>query len=81
MEKDFDKVFRDHIEGQTVNTAVSFPPYGDWNIPSDERYYGNGLVFSNGYMILYHGGGCSGEDCNTTFIVDDNGKLVARNDW
>jgi len=79
--ENFYEAFEKYIKGQKVVSPASYAPYGNRNIPDDQRYYGDGMVFENGYMILYHGGGCSGEDCNTTFIVDGKGKLIARNDW
>ena len=77
----FFDAFNAYIKGQTVKESISINPYGDMNIPLEERYYGQGMSMNNGYKILYHGGGCSGEDCNTTFIVDPDNSLVARNDW
>ena len=49
--------------------------------PSEQNFYGEGLIFSNGYKMISHGGGCSGEDCNVTFIVSPEDKLVAKLNW
>ena len=79
---DFNKVFEEFIVGQTISGYASYTPYGQ-NISPDvsERYFGEGLILENDYKIVYHGGGCSGEDCNTTFIIDQEDHLVARSDW
>jgi hypothetical protein len=77
----FAEAFEKHIKGQTVVDCISISPFGDINKPMGQRYYGNGLKFSNGYKILHYGGGCSGEDCNTTFIVDENDNLVDTMNW
>lgn len=66
------------IIGQKVISEYEVAPFGDYNLPSDERYYGYGLSFENGYKMIHYGGGCSGEDCNNTYIIDPNDKLIAR---
>jgi hypothetical protein len=81
-ELSFYDAFDTYIKDQTVVGQASYPPFGNKISPDvAKRYYGEGIIFENGYKILYYGGGCSGEDCNTTFIVDDNDVLIARNDW
>lgn len=75
------EAFNTYILGQKVQSNYFIHAYGDYDLPSDERYYGDGLVFENGYKILSHGGGCSGEDCNTSFIIGPDNKLVAKNNW
>lgn len=77
----FSIAFEKYIMGQKVLSSACYPPYGNYDKPFDQRYYGNGMLFQNGYTILYFGGGCSGEDCNTTFIVDPEGNLIARDNW
>jgi hypothetical protein len=78
---DFSIVFNKYIKNQKIKEQISIYAYGDYNLPIEERYYGNGVELDNGYKILYYGGGCSGEDCNTTFIVDDKNKLIAKETW
>ena len=79
---DFFEAFNTYIKGQTVKDYFSVAPYGQSISPDvAKRYFGEGIVLENGYKLLQYGGGCSGEDCNTSFIVDDEGVLVARNDW
>ena len=48
-----------------------------------EPYYAyvEGIKFENGYVWASHGGGCSGEDCNQTFIISPDNKFVAGFDW
>lgn len=79
---DFFEAFNQYIKGQVVKDYFSVNAYGDKKILDvAERYYGEGVEMENGYKLLSYGGGCSGEDCNVSFIVDDEGILVARNDW
>ena len=78
---DFNEAFNKHIKGFRVLTTESVAPYGDQNVDPEERFYGDGMRMENGYKILYFGGGCSGEDCNTTFIVSPDNKLIARENW
>jgi len=80
-EVDFFDAFNTYIKGQSVKDYISIAPYGDRNVSVEERYYGDGIVLENGYKLLQYGGGCSGEDCNTSFIVDDEDVLIARNNW
>ena len=79
---DYFDTFNEFIKGQVVKDYFSVPPYGQSisELPR-ERYYGDGIECENGYKMITFGGGCSGEDCNTSFIIDDQGVLVARNDW
>ncbi len=48
-----------------------------------EPYYAyiEGIRFENGYVWASHGGGCSGDDCNQTFIISPDNKFVAGFDW
>ena len=79
---DYYEAFDQFIRGQIVNDYISVPPFGDKNTPDvANRFYGDGIVLENGYKLLQYGGGCSGEDCNTSFIVDDQDELIARNNW
>lgn len=79
---DFFEAFNTYIKGQTIKEYVSYPPYGQSISPDvAERYFGEGVECANGYKMITYGGGCSGEDCNTTFIIDDKDVLIARNDW
>lgn len=75
--KAFQDAMENHIHGQKVVKAVSYPPYGDDKQP----FYGDGLEFENGYKYISFGGGCSGEDCNTTYIIDNEDKMVAVFLW
>jgi len=72
----FDTTFNKFIKGQVVQSMTSM--YGmSYDIPHDKRYEGQGIIFENGYKVYQYGGGCSGEDYNTAYIVDPNGKLLA----
>ncbi len=77
----FNEAFDKYIKNNIAIDYVSIPAYGDLNKPHDERFYGSGIVTEDGYKMLNHGGGCSGEDCNVIFIVDYNDKIVARKDY
>ena len=74
----YHEAFDKYIKNQTIKNHYQVYPYGNHDLPFEERYYGYGVELENGYKILYFGGGCSGEDCNYSFIVDDNDKLISR---
>jgi hypothetical protein len=38
------------------------------------------VTFENGYKVASYGGGCSGEDCNTSWIVDRSNNIIATMD-
>lgn len=78
---DFFTAFEKHIKGQPVKEYVSYPVYGDYNLPMEERHYGDGIKCKNGYQMISHGGGCSGEDCNTTFILSPRNKIISVRNW
>lgn len=74
----YHEAFELFIKGQKALRQVSIPAFGDHTKPHDQRYYGDGIEFENGYAALAYGGGCSGHDCNTYFIVDlKTDRLVA----
>lgn len=77
----FHEAFEQFIKGKVITGTYSYPAYGDHNKPCGERFYGEGIQCANGYKMLHHGGGCSGEDCNTSYIVDDKDNLVAFENW
>ena len=81
QKQDFWNNFKQNIQNQPIKDWYSEPAYGNNNLPHEERYYGEGFVLENGYKILFHGGGCSGEDCNTTFIISPENKMVAALNW
>ena len=77
----FYEAFDLYIKGQVVKGWRSYVPFGNRDKPYDERYYGNGVEFENGYKLISYGGGCSGEDCNTSFIIDAKDNLIAVAGW
>lgn len=79
MEK-FTEAFAKYIIGHKCIARAYKEPYGDYALPAEERYYGNGAEYDNGYKVFAFGGGCQGEDCNTLYLVDPQGKLIAKED-
>jgi hypothetical protein len=77
----FSDAFNKYIKGKEIKEEISVPPYGDYAVPVEDRFYGTGVLVKGGYKYLSHGGGCSGEDCNTTFIVSPKNKVIAFNNW
>jgi hypothetical protein len=78
----FSEAFDNHIKGQVVSGRYSDRPLckrGD----NFEPYYAyvDGVRFDNGWSYANHGGGCSGEDCNTTFIISPDNKVVSLEEW
>jgi hypothetical protein len=73
--------FIQFIKGKTVLEYYSVDPYGDRNLPDEERYYGDGIIVEGNYKMISHGGGCSGEDCNMSFILSPYDKIIAKRDW
>lgn len=77
----FHEAFNQHIKGKVIKDFVSFSPFGDNNAPVAERFYGEGIETVDGYKFISYGGGCSGEDCNTQFIVSPENKLMATDSF
>jgi len=73
-QRSYQEVFDSNIKGQIVVGEDFLPAY-------KSEFYGSGLIFENGYKIYYYGGGCSGEDCNETFIVSPNNELISKREW
>jgi hypothetical protein len=69
------------IKGQVAKGQRSYAPFGDKDKPYNDRFYGDGIEFENGYKLISYGGGCSGKDCNTSFIIDDQNNLIAVDNW
>jgi len=77
----FNEAFDLYIKGQTAKCVRAYAAYGNRDKPYDERFYGEGVEFANGYKLISYGGGCSGEDCNTSFIIDNEDNLIATDNW
>ncbi len=78
MNQEFMDAFDKYIKGQVVKTIVEVPYK---NVTGLTPPHGEGLEFENGYKYISYGGGCSGNDCNTVYIVGPDEKLVASYDW
>ena len=74
---DFREAFIKYVQNQKIVDWVSYDPYGSEARP----FYGDGVVLENGYKYISFGGGCSGEDRNTTYIVSDKDEVVATINW
>lgn len=74
---EFHEAFNKFIKGQKVKEHANEPyKSGDFSAA-----HGEGMLFENGYKYIAYGGGCSGMDCNTHYIVDPEGNTVASYDW
>jgi hypothetical protein len=74
----FNEAFDMYIKGQIAIGQYYVSEFGDHKLPPEERFYGNGIVFENGYKYLAYGGGASGEDYNVEYIVSPDDKLIAK---
>ena len=77
--KNFDDLFELEEEQKLLTFTEAFEKYVKGQIIMSDA--GDGIILKNGYKYEHFGGGCSGEDCNTTYIFDPDGKLVAKEDW
>ncbi|MCK9416023.1 hypothetical protein M0Q97_05120 [Candidatus Dojkabacteria bacterium] len=81
----YGEAFDKYINGQKVTGNYSNYPLmwqsREKNWRDYYAYIDSGLRFENGYSFVSHGGGCSGEDCNSSFIIDPNNKIIASVDW
>lgn len=76
----YPEAFEKYIaNNKVVGRYWDMPVFGDDNKPY--YTYVEGIKFENGYVWASHGGGCSGEDCNQTFIISPDNKFVAGFDW
>ena len=78
---EFNTAFEKYIKGQKVVNSYFKEPFGNPNLPHEERYYGYGMVFENNYIYLSYGGGASGDDYNENFIVSPSLVLIAKQNW
>lgn len=76
----YNEAIEKFIIGQKVTGFFSKPAYAT-NDPADEKYYGEGFQYENGFKTISFGGGCSGEDCNTSWVVGPDNKIVASISW
>jgi len=77
----FYEAFDLYIKGQIAKCLIAYAPFGNHDKAPEDRYYGDGIEFENEYKLISYGGGCSGEDCNTSFIIDDEDNLISTNNW
>lgn len=80
-EMDYFEAFKQFIKGNKVIEDISIPAYGDYSLPANERYYGDGIIVEGDYKMISHGGGCSGEDCNISFILSPDNEIIAKRYW
>jgi hypothetical protein len=73
----FSEAFSKFIKGQVVVGWHEVYAFGDHNLSQEKRFYGYGTKYANGYKLLFYGGGASGEDYNSSFIVNDKDELIA----
>ena len=70
----FDEAFNTLIKGKKIVAWVDIQPEGTYS-------YAQGIQVEDGYIYAHHGGGCSGNDCNTTWILTNDGKIISQSDW
>ena len=81
VEINYYDAFNMYIKGRKVLDTYYVPPYGNLSLEIGKRFWGKGMIVEGGYKILFHGGGCSGEDCNVSFIVSPDNEYIASIDW
>ena len=69
----WESAFESYIKGQTVVANIQHH--------LQHSMYAEGLAMENGYKYVSYGGGCSGEDCNTSYIISPDDKIVASTEW
>jgi hypothetical protein len=68
----FTETFEKYVKGQKIQGEVTI---------RDGYTDTEGVILENGYKYTSHGGGCSGEDCNSTYIFSPTDELIANNNW
>lgn len=78
----FEEAFKKYILNRSVISTYYGTPLVN-NGDNFVEYYAliEGIKFDNNYIWASHGGGCSGEDCNTTFIISPENKVIASFNW
>ena len=71
---DFNETFNTFIKGQPIVSQIDVRP---------GKHYtnGSGIECENGYKYISQGRNCSGEDCNTTWILDEKNNIIATKEW
>lgn len=78
----FQEAFDKYINNQSVVGRYSDRPlFKKQDIWEPYYAYIEGIRFENGYVWASYGGGCSGEDCNESFIISPDNKFVAGFGW
>ena len=77
----FPEAFDKYINNKSVIGRYNDRPLINRNGKWEPYVFCHGVKFENGYVWASHGGGCSGEDCNETFIISPDNKYVAGFDW
>ncbi len=76
------EIFKEHILNQKVSSFYWGRPKFIVNGITNEYYtFIQGITFENGYTYASQGGGCSGEDCNSSFIIDKNNIIIEEYTW
>jgi hypothetical protein len=65
------EAYEKFVDGQVVKDLA------DYNITESGNIQAMGVEFQNGYKFVSYGGGCSGYDCNTLYIISPNNEIVS----
>lgn len=79
MNTDFVAVFNVHIRGHWARKCY-WKSYNPNPVIGNNDYYGFVTEFEHGWKTCCFGGGCSGNDCNTIWIIDSDDKVVVEYD-
>jgi hypothetical protein len=76
---DYSEAFEKYVKNQKIISEYEDQP----KYNNGQKYYTQvcGVRLENGYSYASHGGGCSGEDCNNTFIINKNNIVIADYLW
>lgn len=75
----FEQVYEKYVKNRKIiEQYYGKPVYENGQFQS---LYMQGIILSNKYIYAHYGGGCSGNDCNTIYIISPANIIIAEKKW
>jgi len=72
----FSEAFNTYIKGKVI--IGEHIVHDNYNYEDEDYHKGYGIIVEGNYKMIHYGGGCSGEDCNTTYIISPDNKVISK---
>ena len=78
IKMNFSESFNKFIKGKIV--ISDYTAFDNYDYMDKDYHKGYGIIVEGDYKMIHDGGGSSGEDCNTTYIISPDNKIISKLD-